>query len=227
MTKRVLLRQKIEPEAVQMLEQHGCEVITAADPIPEKVMLLRKDADGIILRIGSVLGRVCRELFAMKVIAFDPYLPKTVKSTHDGKTSRVELAELLSSSDIVSIHVPLTDSTQNLLNLPRLKSMKPGAILINTSRGGIVDETALAQVLKAGRLASAGLDVFLSEPVPMDNPLLELDNVILTPHSAALTRECVVRMAVEAAQCVLEVFSDKRPLNVSNEAVFEHDRCIH
>jgi D-3-phosphoglycerate dehydrogenase len=163
----------------------------------------------------------------MQIIAFDPYLTNSVKSKHAGKTSFVELAELLSLSDVISIHVPLTDSTRNLLDLQRLKSMKPGAILINTSRGGIVDENALAQVLKAGRLTGAGLDVFASEPVPMDHPLLQLDNVILTPHSAALTRECVVRMAVEAAQCVLAVFSGNRPPNVANEAVFEQDRWSH
>jgi D-3-phosphoglycerate dehydrogenase len=329
MAKRVMLPQKIEAEAVQLLEQHGCEIITAADAKIETVMPLMKDADGIILRtgivmsqpllasaerlqiiartgggvdnvdlnaatkrgvivtsnlgvntisvvehalalmlalskrlrdldravrqdnfqiryrnlpndlhgktlgligfgrIGSELGRVCQELFAMKVIAFDPYLAKAVKSKHDRKTSFVELAELLAGADVISIHAPLTDSTRNLLNLSRLKSMKPGAILINTSRGGIVDENALAQMLKAGRLTGAGLDVFTSEPVSMDNPLLELDNVILTPHSAALTRECVVRMAVEAAQCVLDVFSGKMPPNVANEAVFEHDKWIH
>jgi D-3-phosphoglycerate dehydrogenase len=329
MTKRVLLPQKIEAEAVRMLEQHGCEIITAADPKIETVKALIKDAEGIILRtgitlsasllasaerlriiartgggvdnvdldaatrmgiivtsnlgvntisvvehalalmlalskrlrdldravrqdnfqiryrnlptdlhgkilgligfgrIGSELGMVCRNLFAMEIIAFDPYLTHNVKSRHEGKVSFVALDELLASADVISIHVPLTASTRNLLDLSRLKSMKPGAILINTSRGGIVDETALAQVLKAGQLTGAGLDVFAVEPVLMDHPLLELDNVILTPHSAALTRECVVRMAVEAAQCVLDVFSGKRPPNVANGAVFGQDRWNH
>jgi D-3-phosphoglycerate dehydrogenase len=105
--------------------------------------------------------------------------------------------------------------------------MKPDALLINTSRGGVVDETALAAALRDDRIAGAGLDVFSEEPVRADNPLLKLDSVILTPHTAALTRECVTRMATEAAKCVLDVFAGREPRNVANRQILESGRWKH
>lgn len=98
-----------------------------------------------------------------------------------------ELPELLRESDIVSLHVPLTPATANLIDRQRLAAMRPGAILINTARGGLVDQTALFESLQAGHLGGAGLDVFASEPLPPDEPLLRLDNVVVTPHLAWLT----------------------------------------
>jgi len=105
--------------------------------------------------------------------------------------------------------------------------MKPDAILINASRGGVVNETALVKALQNNQIAGAGLDVFNEEPVPADNPLLKLENVILTPHSAALTRECVTRMATEAANCVLDVFAGREPQNVANPQILESGRWKH
>jgi D-3-phosphoglycerate dehydrogenase len=105
-----------------------------------------------------------------------------------------------------------------------LSLMKSDAILINASRGGVVNETALIKALEDNRIAGAGLDVFSEEPVPGDNPLLKLENVILTPHTAALTRECVTRMATEAAACVLDVFAGREPQNVANREVLESGR---
>ena len=96
--------------------------------------------------------------------------------------------------------------------------------MINASRGGIVNETALVKALQNNRIAGAGLDVFSKEPVPADHPLLKLENVILTPHSAALTRDCVTRMATEAARCVLDVFAGREPQNVANPQVLETGR---
>lgn len=103
------------------------------------------------------------------------------------------LDDLLATADIVSIHLPLTDETRDLLDASRLRQMKPGAILLNTGRGGIVDEQALATLLQSGHLGGAGLDVFTSEPVATDSPLLALDNVVVTPHVAWLTGDTLIR----------------------------------
>ncbi|WP_197503231.1 2-hydroxyacid dehydrogenase [Mycobacterium sp. 1245111.1] len=120
----------------------------------------------------------------------------------DGLAGWRPLPELLAASDIVSLHLPLTDDTAGLIDRAALAGMKPGAVLVNTSRGAIVDEVALADGLRDGRLAAAGLDVFGVEPVPPDNPLLGLDNVVLTPHVTWYTADTMRRYLVEAvANC--------------------------
>jgi phosphoglycerate dehydrogenase-like enzyme len=110
-----------------------------------------------------------------------------------------ELDELLAESDVVSLHLPLTAETEQLLDRRRIGLMKPGAVLVNTARGGLVDESALADALRAGRLGAAGLDVFAEEPVDVANPLLALDNVVAAPHTAWLTAETVQRCVAAAA----------------------------
>ncbi len=110
------------------------------------------------------------------------------------------LHELLSESDIVSLHVPLTPETEHLIDEAALARMKPGAILINTARGGLVDESALLSALRSGTIAAAGLDVFEAEPTPPDNPLFDLENVVVSPHVAWLTRETLDRSIEVAAE---------------------------
>jgi D-3-phosphoglycerate dehydrogenase len=178
-------------------------------------------------RIGSELGRVCRQAFNMQVLAYDPYLPAEEKKALAAGVQFVEPADLLSNSDIVSIHVPLTDETRNLVDADQIALMKPEAVLINASRGGVVNEADLCDALENRRIAGAGLDVFSREPVPENHPLLKLENVILTPHSAALTSECVARMATEAANCVLAVFAGRKPPNVANPQILESGRWRH
>ena len=120
----------------------------------------------------------------------------------DGLPGWRPLSELLAASDIVSLHLPLTADTAGLIDGPALARMKPGAVLVNTSRGPIVDEQSLAKALRDGQLGAAGLDVFGVEPVPSDNPLLELDNVVLTPHVTWYTVDTMQRYLTEAvANC--------------------------
>jgi phosphoglycerate dehydrogenase-like enzyme len=135
----------------------------------------------------------------------------------DGRPGWRRLPELLAASDIVSLHLPLTPHTHHLLNRDAIARMKPNAVLVNTSRGAVVDEGALVDALRDGRLAAAGLDVFEAEPVAPDNPLLTLDNVVLTPHVTWYTADTMQRYLAEAvANC--RRLRDGQPLaNVVNQ----------
>jgi len=165
--------------------------------------------------IGRKVAAICQS-FQMKILVYDPYL---VSSTIDKLSIDLvsNLEDLFKKSDIISIHVPYNENTHHLVNSLPLKMVKRGAILVNTSRGQIIDEKALFEALKNGPLSAAGLDVFEEEPVNISNPLLTLENVIFTPHSAALTKECSARIAVEAAQAVIDVLNEKKPRSVFNE----------
>jgi len=178
-------------------------------------------------RIGSELGRVCHQLFHMRVLAYDPYLTNDNKKAYHSWVNFINKDDLFAQADVVSIHIPLSEDTHHAVGARELSLMKSEAFLINTSRGPVVDESALIKVLDAKKIAGAGLDVFEKEPVEENNPLLKLDNAILTPHTAALTKECVVSMAVEAAKCVLDVFNGKEPPNVANREVLTSDRWKH
>jgi glyoxylate reductase len=128
----------------------------------------------------------------------------------------VTLDELLRRSDFVSVHIALAAQTRNLLDADRLAQMKPGAVLVNTARGGIVDETALAAALVSGKLSAAGVDVFDREPVPADNPLLGLPNVVLTPHIGSATGDTRARMAdMAAANALAALRGQKMPCCVN------------
>ena len=127
----------------------------------------------------------------------------------------VDLDDLLRRSDVVSLHCPLTDETEHLVNAGRLALMKPSALLINTSRGPIVDEGALADALNAGKIAAAGLDVLSAEPPPAGNPLLSATNCYLTPHIAWATKAARQRL-METAVENIRAFLAGRPQNVVN-----------
>jgi len=123
-----------------------------------------------------------------------PALPRPAGAVEPGQVAqRRELAELLAEADIVSLHLPLVPETERLIDRGALVRMKRGAILVNTARGGLVDEPALIEALTSGHLRAAGLDVFTQEPLPADSPLLALDNVVLMPHVAWLTPETLDR----------------------------------
>ncbi len=170
-------------------------------------------------RIGREVARACASSLGMGVLVFDPYLQPSEQDR--SWVSFCSLEELLARADVVSIHVPLTAETRNLLDGARLARMKKGALLVNTARGGLIDERALAQALESGQLGGAGIDVFDREPPEAGNPLLSAPNAILTPHAAALTQECVVRMAVLAVQRVLDVLDGFLPENVANAEVLK------
>lgn len=165
--------------------------------------------------IGKQVAAMCKG-FQMHILAYDPYLASDAISKQSvGLVNNLET--LFQKSDIISIHVPYNEKSYHLVNSSLLVMAKKGAILINTSRGQIIDEKALFKALKDGPLSAAGLDVFEEEPVNISNPLLILENVILSPHSAALTKECSARIAVEAAQAVIDVLNGKKPRSIFNE----------
>ena len=164
---------------------------------------------------GSTLGlvafgRIARAVagrakgFGVNVIAFDPYVD--VESMSQCGAEKVGLEELLRRSDFISVHAPLTDSTRHLLSWREFEMVKPGAVLVNTSRGPVVDNAALADALSSGRLWGAGLDVMEQEPLPADSPLRALENVTFTPHVGASSEESTTdlyRTAYEIARDVL------------------------
>jgi (S)-sulfolactate dehydrogenase len=143
----------------------------------------------------------------MRVIASDALLPAAHAGWHAADLPHMPVDELLKAADVVSLHVPLTAETRNLLDASRLATMKHDAILINTSRGGVVDEPALAAALKAGKLGGAALDVFDPEPLPAGSALAEAPNLILTPHIAGLTAESNTRVSAMIAERVAAALS--------------------
>jgi len=175
-------------------------------------------------RIGSEIAKACHDSFGMRVIAYDEFLPPAVKQSLSSWVDFVGLDELCTESDVITMHVPLTDGTRGLIGAAKLALMKKDAVIVNTSRGGVIDETALAEALNAGKLGGAGLDVFEEEPPARDNPLLSCEKAILTPHAAALTQECVVRMAVLGAQRVIDLMQGYLPENVANPEVLKQKR---
>lgn len=176
-----------------------------------------EDLDGKTLglvglgNIGSLLAQKCRLAFNMKIIAYDPYVKEA-----EGVELYSSLDQLFSQSDFISIHVPYTKETHHLVNTRLLSLMKSDSYLINTSRGSVVDEKALIEALKNDSIAGAGLDVFEKEPPSLDNPLLKFNNVITTSHSAGLNRDCERKLAIEAAQAVIDFLEGRQPKHIYN-----------
>ena len=163
--------------------------------------------------IGSVL--VDRALaLKMRVIAYDPFI--SAEAAAKLGASLVDLDALWREADVISLHVPLTEGTRNLLDAATLAKVKKGALLVNCSRGGIVDERALAEALASGHLGGAALDVFAEEPVPADHPLLKLDNVIVTPHIGASTEEAQSAVAVAIADQLAAYLNQGVVMNAVN-----------
>lgn len=158
-----------------------------------------------LVGFGSISRQVAARAaaFEMKIVAFDPYLPDDDPAWQSA--DNVELDELLAGADVISLHTPLNESTRNLIDAAALGKMKPEAVLINTSRGGIVDESALAEALREGLIGGAAIDVFASEPLGPESAanFASLDNLILTPHVAGNTNEAVDRVGEMITDAVL------------------------
>jgi D-3-phosphoglycerate dehydrogenase len=173
-----------------------------------------------LVALGNIARAAARKAQAlgMNVIAYDPYVAPWVAREY-----RVEmvpsLEELASRSDFVSMHTPLNNETRHLVGEPFFKAMKPTAYFINTCRGPTVDEAALIRALETGEIAGAGLDVFEQEPTPADNPLLKMDNVIVTPHSAGTSNNSRVRSPIRVGQETARLLTGRWPMSVVNPEV--------
>jgi D-3-phosphoglycerate dehydrogenase / 2-oxoglutarate reductase len=144
----------------------------------------------------------------MNVLVYDPYVySETIRGM--GYEPVGNLDEAVARADFITVHCPKTPETVGLFDAARLGRMKRSAFIVNTARGGIIDETALYDVLKANRIAGAALDVFVEEPTPKDNPLLTLKNFVAAPHVAGVTREAVDRMAITTVENILSVLDGK------------------
>ena len=158
-------------------------------------------------RIGKNLIKRCLG-FDMKVNVFDPFIDQnTIKSYGGKKVDSLETA--IKTADFVSIHMPLNEKTKNLIDAKILKTMKSNSIIINTARGGIINEIDLDNALKSKIIFAAGLDVFEKEPPNVNNPLIKNKKVLLSPHSATFTNECKSRMSVETVQNIIDFFENK------------------
>ncbi|MBI2842922.1 MAG: C-terminal binding protein [Armatimonadetes bacterium] len=164
-----------------------------------------------LVGLGNIARLLARKAQALlfKVIAYDPLVPASV-FTELG-VEQVGLEELLSSSDVVSLHCPLLPETNHLINRETIGKMKPGALVVNTSRGPIINEADLFNALESGKLAGAGLDVFKVEPLPMDSPLRRLSNIILTSHCAAVSEKAVETLQIKVAEAARDFLQGKRP----------------
>lgn len=171
-------------------------------------------------RIGKEVTRIATSGFGMRVLAHDPYLPEE-ELRAGGAEPAESLDDLLGVCEVVTVHVPSNPETRGLIGVGELARMRPDSILIQTSRGGVVDEGALVAALRDGHLAGAGVDVFEEEPPPRDHPYFSIDRVVLTPHTAAHTRQALRRMADAAARGIVDVLDGADVVHKPDSAAWE------
>lgn len=209
-----------EANSVAVAEHTFYLMLTAAKQGIAFDQAMRKDDWGLRARIPAVelwrktilivgFGRIGTRVaarsaaFEMNVMVYDPLLPaETIRNA--GFTPVDNLGDALADADYVTLHAPLGPTTRHMINADALARMKPEAVLVNTARGGLIDEAALIESLGRGHLHGAGLDVFEVEPAVAGNPLFEIPNTVLTPHIAGLSRECAARMSIVSAQNALD-----------------------
>lgn len=200
--------------------------LTRAGRWAERLNYMGQGVTGRTLGVIGV-GNIGREVFqlglpfGMKYLGYDPH----IKSGVDG-VEMVSLERLLQESDYVVVCCALTADTRNLLNAEKLNLMKPNAYVINVARGPIIDQAALTKVLQENRIAGAGLDVFTTEPVSPDDPILSLENVIVSPHALCWTDECFQGMGRNACQSLVDVASGKIPKNIVNRDVLANPKLL-
>lgn len=188
-----------------------------------RIMRLRGKKVGIV-GFGRIGRSVCKKAlaFGFEVLASDPLVPGN--SIQQEGAQKVELQELLENSDFVTLHSPLIPETQNMIGDNELNKMKKSAFLINCARGPLIDEDALYQALTTGQIAGAGLDVLIDINPPIDHRLIQLDNVIITPHTAFFSQEAVLELEERAAGEVVNVLDGHMPNNLVNPKVLPHAR---
>lgn len=169
--------------------------------------------------VGAALARICHHGFGMRVLAVQP-----AGHPVPDFAQRVDLDHLLAASDFVSLNCPLTAETRHLIDEPRLRRMKPGAMLVNAARGEIVDEAALARALGERWIGGAAIDVYREQPLRRDHPLLGVDNALLTPHAASLTRESYDKMSVGAARQIVQLIEGVHPDHLVNPEAWPRRR---
>jgi len=212
--------------------EHALSLILAAvrhlgvqDRLTRNGIWLREAAKPTRRLSGQTLGllafgRIARALahkvqgMGLEVIVYDPFI--TEETAHSLGVTSVELDELLERADIISVHAPLTPQTRHILSAREFGLMKPTTVLVNTSRGPVVDEAALIDALKAGKILAAGLDVFEQEPPPADSPLYAMENVVLTPHTAAYSDDAVDDLYRGACQEAIDIIRGKLPAGAVN-----------
>ncbi|MDG4888802.1 hydroxyacid dehydrogenase [Mesorhizobium sp. WSM4887] len=169
--------------------------------------------------VGQAVGHIAAHGFDLKVVA-------TTRSLRPApeRVGFLSIDALVEQSDIIVLCCPLTEETRGLISRERIARMKPNALLINVSRGPVVDDEALIEALRKGRIGGAALDVFATQPLPPSHPYFSFDNVIITPHMAGITEESMMRMGVGAANEALLVLADKLPVNLRNPEVIERYR---
>lgn len=174
-----------------------------------------------IIGFGAIGKEVAKRsiCLGMKVLAYDPFVDKQIMAQYS--VGSADLETVLRESDFISLHLPLNQSTRKLIGKKELEIMKKTAFLINTSRGGIVDETALVEALKQNKIAGAALDAFEVEPLPEDSILYNCPNLILTPHIGAHTYEAIYKMNMMAAQSIVDFFNKKLPKHIVNREVID------
>lgn len=207
-------------EHVTMTKQTGWNSVKLGAPMPR----LRGKTLGIIGlgRIGSAL-RKRAQAFGMEVLAYGPRLTDKVAAAQNVR--KAGLSELLGESDFVSLNCPLRADTENLISSKELDQMKSTAFLINTSRGALIDEVALYDALTSGQIAGAGLDLVVNLAPPIDHKIIQLENVLVTPHTAFFSQEAVLELEERAAGEVARVLEGSLPNNIINPEVLSHTRA--
>ncbi len=169
--------------------------------------------------IGRMTADIASRGFGMRVIVHSPSAAPEVIAAH-GAVACATLDELLAAADVVSLHRPSRPDTRHLINVATLAAMRPGTILVNTARADLIDTAALVDALRQGRIAGAGIDVFDQEPVPAGHALLDLPNVVLTPHTAGSTDEALQQTAEQCADQIVDVLAGRQPPHLVNPAVW-------
>jgi D-3-phosphoglycerate dehydrogenase len=164
-------------------------------------------------RIGKEVAKRCQG-FDMNVYVYDPFLESDLIKKYN--CIPIDKNEGLALADYITIHLPLNEKTLDFISKKEFNFMKKNSVLVNTSRGGIINETNLYKALKSRIIKAAGMDVFETEPPSSDHPFFNLDNILLTPHNAALTLECRIRMALEASENIAYFLKDKSKINNNN-----------